>query len=488
MRGIRAKELAVLVLIFVAGFSLRMAFTARSRYLVNGIDGPYYVSQIDYLVETGEMLHKDSPLTFYYLWLWRILLGDTVKGIKVGMSLVTALMCVPAFFLARSVTKSSLAGYFTATVAVLNPYLFSMTYNLYKNELGILLLFAYFALFLHFVEDPARRRWLIAPLGAMLVVIWTTHIMAAGMSVLFTAAYLAFLLLADRELAKRVLRLVAAVGAVVAVVLVVSALIFPASFYKVYKLKFLTDLLEDESDAPKFAPSRQGGTAMGFLLFNLDPARWFGFPAIVAVGYLAYSLCKGRRMTLAVFVLSSYISWLLFINPLISRELVWRFTLASFFPLSIAIGYGLWVIYRRLPSLLVIPIVALVLGLSATEAVAAAARAKPTITEERYMELVRMRPHVPEHCAIAGGAGESYWFEVVLRKKLVRGHYVEEDFEGDPILLIVDKEKENPWWFHGPPRPGGHPPPLPEKIRRRATVIFDGRFYTAYLVPPRPHR
>ena len=484
LRQIQGTDLVVLVLIFILGFSLRMVFTAQSKYLVNGIDGPYYITQINYLQKTGQMLYKDSPLTFYYLWLWRLLLGDTVQAIKVGMSVVTGLMCIPAFFLMKSITKSSLAGYLAALISVLNPYIFSMTYNVYKNELGIFFLYVYFVIFLRFVDERQHRKWLVRGLGVMLVLIWTTHIMAAGMSVLFTVAYLASIIIVDRDLARRIAKPLALAGVAAAAVLVVAALLFPASFYKIYKLKFLVEILQGQSAPPKFTAPGPRTTRPGFFLLNLDPVRWFGFPALVAIGSVVYALYRRRKVTLALFIVATYLSWLAFVGPWIPRELLRRFTLASFFPLSLAIPYGLWLIYRKTPALLAIPVVALVLGLSATEAIGAAARARPTIDEARYMDLVAMRPHVPQRCVIAGGARESYWFEVVLEKKLVRGHYIEEDFEGDPILLIVDKQQTNPWWFHGPSPPGRRPPPLPEKVKRRATVVFDGRFYTAYLIPP----
>ena len=154
------KVLLILIVIFFTGFLLRMAHTARSPYLVNGIDGPYYVSQVNYLHETGHSLHKDSPLAFYYLLVWRYLVGDTILGIKIGMSVVTGLMCFPTYFLVHRITRHRAAAVFSAFLGVFNPYLFAMTYNLYKNEIGVFLMLVFFVLFFRLIStDGLKEKW-----------------------------------------------------------------------------------------------------------------------------------------------------------------------------------------------------------------------------------------------------------------------------------------------------------------------------------------
>lgn len=496
--GVEPKYLLPLAMIFALGFVLRTANTARSPYLVKGIDGPYYISQIDYLAETGKLLHKDSPLAFYYLLGWRLLLGDTAKALKIGMSVITGLMCLPTFFLARRITRDDMAAVCSAFLSVFNPYLFEMTYNLYKNEIGLLLLLTFFVLFFRLVStDGIKRKWkTLVLLLVVFIALWATHIMATGMAVLFAIAYLAVAVFRDRGAAKRALRMSAVVGAIAGCALLVLAALFPASFYKVYKLGFLTDLIEDESDAPRFAPAQAQavGSWARFIGVNLDPVKWFGIPAIVALVILIQKVWRGNLVLGEAFILSTYISWLIFVQPSISRQLIWRFTLASFVPLSLVIGYGLATIWRKLPYMIAMPAIVLVLGLSFMEASAVAMRSRATISEGAYLELVEMRDIVPEECAIVGMAGEAYWYEAVLRKRIVSSTYVEdEDYSDEARLFILPKTASRGAGQRPPGQgvpqganPSPTPFPGPQRLSPLAELIFNGRYLSAYLVPARP--
>ncbi len=470
-----------------------MAHVAESPYLVNGIDGPYYVSQVDHLYETGQSLHKDSPLAFYYLLVWRYLVGDTVRALKIGMSVITALICVPVNLLARQITRNRAAAVFSAFLSVFNPYLFSITYNLYKNEIGILLMLVFFVLFFRFVStNGLRRKWReISLLAIVFVAIWATHIMATGMTVLFTGSYLVLALFRDRAAAIRTLRLVAAIGVIGGCALVVLAALFPASFYKVSKLNFLNDLFEDEADAPKFAPNEdgEGNRFFRFFVTNLDPVKWFGFPALIGVWFVVRRIWKGTNLPGEIFIASTYFSWLVFVQPSISRNLVWRFALVSFVPISLAAGYGLSVIRRKVPYLIALPVIILVLGLSFMEVSAVARRSRTTITENEYMELLEMREALPEEFAIVGLGGNAYWYEVVLGQKIVRSHYVEEDTYATVPLVVIESKRSPPPWEQGPepsPNPASPDGQGQEPAwLRRAQVVWDARFFRAYLIPRR---
>jgi len=495
----QSKYAVALVGIFALGFLLRMANTAKSPYLVKGIDGPYYITQVDYLVETGKLLHKDSPLAFYYLLGWRLLLGDTVQALKIGMSVITGLMCLPAFLLARRITADDTAALCSGFLSVFNPYLFEMTYNLYKNEIGLLLLLSFFVLFFELLSaEGIKRDWrTLVALFILFVALWATHIMAAGMAVLFAIAYLVLTLLRDGAAARRSLKLLALVGAVGGSALLILAALFPASFYKVYKLGFLTDLTEDGSRTPRFAPAgAQALSSWGrFISTNLDPVRWFGIPAIVGLAVLIARLWRANLLHGEPFILSTYVSWLVFVQPSISRELLWRFTLASFVPLCLVLGYGLAAIRRKLPTYIAAPGIVLVLGLSFLEASAVAMRSKTTITEGAYLELHQLKELVPEKCAIVGMAREAYWYESVLHKRIVSSTYVEsEDYSDEARLYIVTSASavRNPRQGTVPltapqgPSPSPGPFPGPQRLSPLAKLIFNGRYITAYLIPPGP--
>jgi hypothetical protein len=147
------------------------------------------------------------------------------------------------------------------------------------------------------------------------------------------------------------------------------------------------------------------------------------------------------------------------------------------------------VIRRKVPHLVALPIIILVLGLSFVEASVVAQRSRTTITENEYMELLEMRGVLPEDFAIVGLGGNAYWYEVVLDRRIVRSHYVDEEtYTTVPLVVIESKRSPPPW--QGGPEPGPNPvPPEGQPAQpawlRRAQVIWDGRLYRAYLIPPR---
>jgi hypothetical protein len=285
----------------------------------------------------------------------------------------------------------------------------------------------------------------------------------------------------DGTTARRALRLLVVLGAIGGCALVILAAVFPAAFYKVYKLQFLGDLFEDESDAPRFSPEKedQGNPFAAFLVKNLDPVKWFGFPALIGIILLLYRGWRGENLPGELFILSTYVSWLVFVQPSVSRELVWRFTLASFVPISLAAGYGLAVIKRRSPLLLAIPVIVLVLGLSFIEASVVARHSRTTVTEAEYLEIVEMKDRIPyEEYSIAGLGGNAYWYEVVLEQKIIRSHYIDEEgLTTNPVVVIESKRPTRPWRV-----------PKEKPWLRRAEVIWDGPHLKAFLLPPKPAR
>ena len=102
-------EYFVVFAVFVFGFMFYLLVLLKNE-LVPMIDGPYYLIQVRSLLTTGGLVYGDPPLTFYLLSVTSALLGDISLGVKVGVSLFSALSTVPAYFLMKKVTKTSFAG------------------------------------------------------------------------------------------------------------------------------------------------------------------------------------------------------------------------------------------------------------------------------------------------------------------------------------------------------------------------------------------
>ena len=111
----------VLTGIVVLSFSLFM-FSLLQYPISYGPDGPYYDIQVRYILRTGFPSSNDPPLLYYYLTPFVMITGDSYMGIKIGMSIISAAIAIPAFFLSalminfmRSVVRSSAGLSFICT-------------------------------------------------------------------------------------------------------------------------------------------------------------------------------------------------------------------------------------------------------------------------------------------------------------------------------------------------------------------------------------
>lgn len=76
-----------------------------------GIDGYYYVLQIDSLREQGRFyFHTNYPLVLYILTVFSYLIGDTPLAIKTGSLLLHTALCLGIFAVVNSITRSAWLG------------------------------------------------------------------------------------------------------------------------------------------------------------------------------------------------------------------------------------------------------------------------------------------------------------------------------------------------------------------------------------------
>ena len=99
-------EVILVPMVFFLGFGFYIWFYFQYQ-LMPMIDGPYYLIQVQSLLETGTLVYGDPPLTFLLLTFTTLLVGDIMVGVKVGVAFFGALSAIPAFFLMKRVGKSS---------------------------------------------------------------------------------------------------------------------------------------------------------------------------------------------------------------------------------------------------------------------------------------------------------------------------------------------------------------------------------------------
>ncbi|RLF09324.1 MAG: hypothetical protein DRJ98_08300, partial [Thermoprotei archaeon] len=206
-------------LAFTAAF-LGFAFLYHpmaSTPLVPGIDGPYYVVQVRWLLTHGQMKYPDPPLAFYLMSVAALVLGDIFVAVEVTSALVTALAALPTYALIKRVTGSRIAALASALAISLNPFVVRLSSDFMKNSMGLLWL----ALFLYFNAryiDRGSKADLFG-LIASLVLTALTHILDYGVALLY--ATLGFLF-ARGEYRRR-----AAPGAAVALLSVLALVAAP---------------------------------------------------------------------------------------------------------------------------------------------------------------------------------------------------------------------------------------------------------------------
>ena len=180
-------EYSAVFAVFVLGFLFYLFVLLRNE-LVPMIDGPYYLIQVRSLLTTGGLVYGDPPLTFYLLSLTSVIVGDISLGVKVGVSLFSALSTVPAYFLIKRVTKTSFAGISVMLFIVFSaPYIRTLT-DFMKNAIGICWLFV-FIYYLHDVAFSGPKKGNLTLATFFLVLIGMTHILAFGIALLILTFY-----------------------------------------------------------------------------------------------------------------------------------------------------------------------------------------------------------------------------------------------------------------------------------------------------------
>lgn len=450
----KAHEIILLSFIFLVGLAFRLIIYLRHPYSY-GIDGPYYNLQVENILETGWLYKDDTPLVFYFLTLTSFLLGDVTIGIKVGTSILSALIAVPLFYLTRRVTKSWWAGYVAAFIGLFNPLHVRMLDDFFKNIAGILLMLTFLHQFLRTCEKPKLRNYAFS--FSLLVMTFLTHIHPSGLSVLFIVGYVAILWLINRKPPNNELKVALVLIGLLTVSFVVAVALFPETVSKFSKVaSFLTSL--DELDLERMSPF---GARQLFYLSSI--------PTVLGLTYYIRDTWKRKGDGQKSILLSIYMVCLLLSLPLIPQAFRWRFTLANFLPAALFGGYGIAQVKKDLPKIVFAGLLVVLLSSSALEAWEGSLRIGPKIDDVGVRALEELKDILPEDSAVIVRGHFHYWVQLITELPTFQGR--ENPFElhqqyGGPVYLIMDK---------------GHP--VPPNLEGRE--IYDQGPYLVFRLFPR---
>lgn len=409
---------------FFLGFGFYLWFYFRFQ-LMPMIDGPYYLIQVQSLLETGTLVYGDPPLTFYLLTVTTLICGDIMVGVKVGVAFFCALAVIPAYFLMKRVGKSMLAGYLAMLFIIFSPLYLRMVSDFIKNAIGIAWLLA----FIYFLHDLAFSGLSKRSMGfaiVFLLLTGLTHILVFGVALLFLLLYTVLGILRSQN-RKAVIKSASVLGLVTLVFVLVAATFFGWFFTDFTKLlSFLNTFSEAQSSSVSQPPiTGPGGPGINNFFALSLMGGWGVVVMLLSIGtILSLYVWKQREkeallLLVAVTVIGGILSF-----PLISTEYLTRFMLMLVIPAAVILSYGLTLLWRQdrlIPKVLAITLIVFCLGVFVVYSFQTAMTLQPTISYVAYQDLVSMQEFITPDSVIviSNQPGIGYWIQYVEKTDII---------------------------------------------------------------------
>jgi hypothetical protein len=161
---------------------LDFAILFNSPFAV-GIDGYYYVVQVDYLYHEERFYFPTyNPAVLYFLTALKLIFGETVVSIKIAAIILHLSLCLGIFFLVKTITGNYLSGLFSVYTIELSG-LHRYMYVEYLNHLGAVSFLVWGAFFTILASKKKRITWNILALLTFFLSI-SSH--RSGLAVLTT--------------------------------------------------------------------------------------------------------------------------------------------------------------------------------------------------------------------------------------------------------------------------------------------------------------
>jgi len=396
----------VLTGIVVLSFLLFM-FSLIQYPISYGPDGPYYDIQIRYILRTGFPSSNDPPLLYYYLTPFVMITGDSYLGIKIGMSVISAAIAIPAFFLTETFTEkmeieSKVPSLLAAFLVSINVYNFRMIED-FMQQVGatfFLLWFIYFAV--RWFEDIRswKRNGILT--GIFLVCTIFTHIYPGLLALIVLGALLLFnfigKMIKTRKVPKSELKIIGLIGIGFVGIIIGGIILFPST---------LSNLLTRfESFVGDFTT---GSSDKDTSMFASNVLVFLTLPTLIGIVVASIYFVKGLKgrvseddktpLSKETFLVWVYLILFLVIIILTVIPTSWqeRFVLLAFVPIALLTALGVKFIEKQFansyPSkkgikLLIVSGFAAIFCISTTiHAIQFMDSMGPILTTEQYEEL-----------------------------------------------------------------------------------------------------
>ena len=444
------RERLVLSLLFILGFIFYL-FVLTEHSLIYGVDGPYYLVQVESLLEKGQLAYNDSPFVFYLLAFFSFLAGgDATLGIKIVIALFSALSAIPLYFWVKKALHSNVAGYVAVIALVFSASFLRLMSDFLKNAVGIFFLLC-FLYYLHSLATEKENKRNLFFAVFFLALTGLMHKLDFGVAMLFTMVYLiiGFFFAVNKSIAKNIGALVLAIIALGLAALLVFPSIFSSQFFS--GLSYLQALFAGESQ----------GIALKLLF---DPLVGILVLPILAIGILlSFFEWRNKNKEAALAVSAATIAGLALSFPFIMEQLLFRSLLMEFIPMALILGYCA----TKLEEKSIVPVlIPLVLFLLIAQAIVMSSVIGPTISETDYNELRYIAKFVPSKAVVVSQVPHGYWYWVLYTSKSnITKDYSRELWQDyEHVLLLAFKQEKSAAsqapGSAGVSQPLGNPPPV----------------------------
>lgn len=401
------KNYGILVLCCIVILSFSLFMYSLIQYPISyGPDGPYYDIQVRYILRTGLPSSNDPPLLYYFLTPFVMITGDSYLGIKIGMSVISAAMAIPAYFLTETFTEkleieSKIPSLLCAFLVSVNVYNLRMIED-FMQQIGatfFLLWFFYFAV--RWFEDIRswKRNGILT--GIFLVCTIFTHIYPGLIALIILGALLLFnfigKMIKTRKVPKSELKIIGLIGLGFVGIIIGGIILFPSTLSNI-----LTRLESFMSDFTT-------GSDKDSLMFISNALVFLTLPTLIGVVIGAVYLIKGlkgrvsedekspiSKETFLVWICLILFGLILFLS-ILSTSWQERFVLLSFVPIALLTALGVKFIEKQLARTypnkkgiknLIISGFAVIFCISTTiHAIQFTESMGPILTTEQYEEL-----------------------------------------------------------------------------------------------------
>lgn len=383
-----------------------LAFSAYFKLLIDcpllpGIDGPYYVVQVVHIMKTGSLKYPDPPLTFYIMYIFTLLCGDVFLGVKLAVSVLTALSLIPLFFVVTYVTNSRSIAALSSIVYSLSFYILRMMSDFMKNSIGLLWLNTGLLTLVCFMNRRLSKRQFVITYLAVLFLTGVTHILDFWTLIAYSIviAVLWLFLTSDKERSEFMIKAILTTQVTILTIFFVCATTLTGGdIFKV--LSFISDL------ATSMTPIEARG--------KLPLSTRVLVPVITAIAAPFTCLINKKNKIESTMALSS--ATMTFLLNLLPLPFSWimRLNLMSCIPLAIMMGILVNIVAKSTEhviaaSLILIPSLTLI-------SVIDSFKPRPSIPPPAYEELkeIILRMNDERTVWLVPDTRIRYWVETII--------------------------------------------------------------------------